>query len=616
MTPSPPRLAFAEEHGTPSGFRTAEGTTDEIVVRELVQNALDAGATEVQFETIRQPVERLPAIADYREAVAAILPDAAKTPTGKAALERIQGALRSREVLCLLCSDNGNGIDLPAYRSLLSEALSSKVDERAAGKLGSVGVGHLTALDASEMGYVLYASATADGERLFGGQTVLATQAHERQPDMIGDPIHRTGQGCLTAESHLEGFRGYEALPADPESVPDWLRRHGNGGTGTTVAIVAYRSFGENGAAAPDLEQDADLDRIFDALARHFTVALHNGSLRVAFVSDLRRGVVLDCTEVRSRLERNRNSKRAPKGQVGSGAKAWAAWQTLTEGDMIPLASLPDGGGGSVLWFRPTPGERPAVAVFRNGMRITDDAQHLRSYDFGAVNSFHAVLNAEGPLADLLRDCETDSHLEIKLSSAQEASKDRARRALKAVRDLLRGHAGEAATTDWEPELLRLFTAEARESAIKPAPPRRDREGDQDTLDLDGDDPEPVDGEGRCSGSGPRRSAVWRAGNRDGMSRTFVPNGKRRAVIGWGFAEAGQRRPSRVGVAVVVAGGSQPSDTHQAADVALRVRPWGEPGAEWGWEVVAAAGDRTVEVEVDDAPTDWEGVIAVVSRRA
>ena len=170
-----PRIVFVKNLAAPEGFRSGEGTDDEIVVRELVQNALDAGADTVDFRTVQIPVAQVPDIDGYRAAVEAIHPDLQQTPVARAALERIHRALDAETVTCLLCSDNGSGLQLDEYQRLLANAMSAKVGDASVGKLGSVGVGHLTALDASDMRYVLYASRGGDGP-LFGGQTMLASQ--------------------------------------------------------------------------------------------------------------------------------------------------------------------------------------------------------------------------------------------------------------------------------------------------------------------------------------------------------------------------------------------------------------------------------------------------------
>ena len=158
-----PRLVFVENLAAPEGFRSGEGIDDEIVVRELVQNALDAGGKTVDFCMTRIPVAEVPDIDGYRAAVKAIHPGLRQTPVARAALERIERAISAEMVNCLLCTDDGDGLRLGEYQRLLAEAMSAKVGEDSAGKLGSVGVGHLTALDASDMRYVLYASRGGDG---------------------------------------------------------------------------------------------------------------------------------------------------------------------------------------------------------------------------------------------------------------------------------------------------------------------------------------------------------------------------------------------------------------------------------------------------------------------
>jgi len=239
----------------------------------------------------------------------------------RAALERIERALSVEMVTCLLCTDNGSGLTLDKYQRLLAKAMSTKVGEASTGMLGSVGVGHLTALDASDMRYVLYVSRGGDG-LIFGGQAMLASQLQQRD----GEEVHRVRQGCLTAEGCVDDFRGFKASPADPASTPDWLKIPPE--SGTTVAILAYSSRDEEAfsQAEGDLADDPHLDRIFDAVAKHFMVALKEGRLQVTYSSPLRNNVLLDDEEIRRRLESNRERRRANRRGYGSGARAWAAW--------------------------------------------------------------------------------------------------------------------------------------------------------------------------------------------------------------------------------------------------------------------------------------------------
>lgn len=611
-----PRLVFVESFASPEGFRSGEGTDDEIVVRELVQNALDAGADTVDFRTARIPVTQVLDIDGYRAAVEAIHPDLRQTSVARAALERIDRALNAEMVTCLLCTDNGNGLRSDEYQRLLAEAMSAKVGEASIGKLGSVGVGHLTALDASDMRYVLYASRSDDG-LLFGGQAMLASQLHERD----GEDVHRVRQGCLTAAAKVDGFRGYRASPADPASTPDWLTVPHT--LGTTVAILAHSS---RDAEVPtqggddDLASDPHLDRVFDAVAKHFMVALKQGCLSVTYSSELRTEVELSDEEIRRRLEANRGNRYANRRAYGSGARAWAAWETLTEGEKLPC----DGGS---LWYLPTPGKTSTVVVFRNGMRITNEAPRLRSYDFRETKAFSAVLDADDELAAAIKECETDSHLEIKVSQAPGSFGRLTQQGLQAVEDALKQAAGELENDEWVPDVLRIFDAENVPSNVEPAPPRhRPPQQDLPQPPLPRPDPEPgpaPPGPGPGSGPGPgpdpsprsARSQAWRPGSVQGVRRSFVPVNGTEAVVEWDFTDE-VRRPSSVGVAIVVGSGSQPSDRRPAPDRPLQIRLVGGDDDEWAEELKMPAGQGAIRVEVRGAPPGWEAVTSVVSRRA
>ena len=612
------RLVFVKSLAAPEGFRSGEGTDDEIVVRELVQNALDAGGDTVGFHMVRIPVAEVPDINGYREAVKAIHPELQQTPVARAALERIDRALSAEMVNCLLCTDNGNGLLLDEYQRLLAEAMSAKVGEASVGKLGSVGVGHLTALDASDMRYVLYASRGGDG-LMFGGQAMLASQLHEHD----GEEVHRVRQGCLTATGCVDGFRGFKASPADPTSTPAWLKVPS--ASGTTVAILAYSSRDEEAlsqAGDADLAHDPHLDRIFDAVAKHFMVALKDGRLRVNYSSDLRSSVSLDDEETRRRLEANRERRKANRRGYGSGARAWAAWETLTEGTAVPC----DGGS---LWYRLTPGKTSTVVVFRNGMRITDEAPRLRSHDFRGIKAFSAVLNAEGELATAIKECETDSHLEIKVSQAPGEYGKKTQMGLQHVQDILKNAVGELDIDEWVPDVLRIFDADDMPSNIEAAPPRPNRpqpDAPQPPLPQPGPEPGPAPpgpspgpdpGPGPGPGPAPRPVVpqTWRPGSVKGVRRSLVPAGDTEAVVEWDFT--GEiRRPSSIGVAVVVGSGSQPSDRRPAPDQPLLIRPHGGDDDEWVYELKVPASQGTIRVEVRDVPPGWEAVTAAVSRRA
>ena len=347
-------------------------------------------------------------------------------------------------------------------------------------------------------------------------------------------------------------------------------------------------------------------------------VALKQGKLSVTYSSELRNKVDLDEEEVRRRLEAESGRMRASRRNYGSGARAWAAWETLTEGKALPR----DGGS---LWYRLTPGNDTKVTVFRNGMRITDDALRLRSHDFRGIKAFSAVLDADGDLAAAIKECETDSHLEIKVQQAPEEFGTLTLQGLQAVQDALKEAVGELETDEWVPDVLRIFDAEQLPSKIEPAPPRRrPPQPESPQPPLPEPEPEPGSappGPGPGPGPGPERAPrsvkpqAWRPGSVEGVRRSLVPVNGTEAVVEWDFTGE-SRRPSNVGVSVVVGSGSLPSDRRPAPDRALLIRPEGGDDDEWAEELKLPAAQGFIRVEVRDVPTGWEAVTAVVSRRA
>ena len=417
----------------------------------------------------------------------------------------------------------------------------------------------------------------------------------------------------MTASEKVNGFRGYQAAPADPASIPSWLPIPSRG---TTIAILGYNSRDEEAQAhdeTGDLLSDPHMDRIFDAAAKHFMVALKQDKLRITYSSESITEAVLDTGEIHTRLEANRGRERANRRRHGSGAKAWAAWECLAEGESLPCS-------GGFLWYQLTPGKNHMVTVFRNGMWITDDAPRLRGSSFRGIKAFTAVLNAHGDLAAAIKDCETDSHLEIKVQQAPGDSGKKTKQGLQEVQDILKKAVGELQADEWIPNVLRIFNSHDNFTKIESAPPRhRPATPDIPQTPLPWPDSEAGPAPGPEPGPEPYPRPVkpqaWRPGGVEGVRRSFVPVGRGQAVVAWDFT-ADVRRPANVGVAIVVGSGSQPSDRRPEPDRALLIRLIGEDGDGWVEELKAPASEGSVRVEVRDAPSDWEAVTAVVSRRA
>ena len=138
------------------------------IVRELLQNSLDAAVEAgesqaiVRFKASMMEVTELPDVDGYesafREAVedqtrmsgSGELSDAAQQVVNT--IEQALRDLRRSGVCCLSVLDNGVGLDDKRMNALLGDGAGSKDPELA----GSYGVGHLSAIPASDFRYLLY----------------------------------------------------------------------------------------------------------------------------------------------------------------------------------------------------------------------------------------------------------------------------------------------------------------------------------------------------------------------------------------------------------------------------------------------------------------------------
>ena len=147
-------LDFPLNNGGEAGFASPhvdrESVTEEIVVRELPQNALDASSNgspvraEIRHERVR--TQDLPLIKEYIEVFTAARAHrrdkGVQSPAERQATDRIRDCLqhKSRSTDVLVCTDSGSGIDTAALRSVYNTGDTTKHTGR-----GSVWLGHLTA---------------------------------------------------------------------------------------------------------------------------------------------------------------------------------------------------------------------------------------------------------------------------------------------------------------------------------------------------------------------------------------------------------------------------------------------------------------------------------------
>ena len=168
---------------TPAGIAAFTNLRPEAVVRELIQNALDAaGEAEertafVRFRLTRKNTNAIPGIRSYRKALESAvkthkemmggeLPRQAELVVGT-----IKGALSKRTQDILSVLDNGIGLNERRMNALLSDGVSAKHGNAT----GTYGNGHTVAIPASDLRYILYGGVTDNGRRIGAGHAVLAS---------------------------------------------------------------------------------------------------------------------------------------------------------------------------------------------------------------------------------------------------------------------------------------------------------------------------------------------------------------------------------------------------------------------------------------------------------
>ena len=236
---------------TSTGMATFDNLRPAAVVRELIQNALDAAhqartlPARVRFQLTRTRKGTLPGITAYEKAFAKAI-EAQRNLTGgslatqaELVVARIQSALDSEEVDVLTVLDNGVGLNEERMNALLSDGLSVKEGDAT----GTYGNGHSTAIPASDLRYVLYAGITADGKRIGSGHAVLASHRERSRQHM------RSGHGFFIRGFHAGDGKlfVYSRGPGLSGLISNALRQVKAHSThGTAVIIPAFNNFLED----------------------------------------------------------------------------------------------------------------------------------------------------------------------------------------------------------------------------------------------------------------------------------------------------------------------------------------------------------------------------------
>ena len=397
---------------TPAGVAAFDNLRPAAVVRELIQNALDAARTAaavpaiVRFRVTRTRRDTVPGIESYESAFAkAVSTQETMTGgalTGQAQLvaETIRNALEREELDVLSVLDNGIGLNEQRMNALLSDGVSVKGGDAT----GTYGNGHSTAIPASDLRYVLYGGLTDDGHRIGAGHAVLASHVEEGEQHLrAGDGFYirdfRAGHGTL-----YDYATGHQ-LPALIAQALDWIEAETT--HGTAVIIPAFNDF---------LEEDQSLwDMVSHAASANFFVAIEKGEL-VVTVEDQRKGTeaearVLDKSTLAQVLNTHRDKRRA--AAFLNGRRAFEAHQAYRLGER----HLIDTKAGQIeIRLFQNPDDITRIHLCRNGMWITDRIPGFYQR-FADQIPFHAILSlnardgrelhdfiriAEGPLHDAI----------------------------------------------------------------------------------------------------------------------------------------------------------------------------------------------------------------------
>lgn len=419
--PSSDRTGF-----TPAGISAFSDLRPSAVVRELIQNSLDAALIEagepracVRFERTTCRLDEVPGIASYRLAFDRAVAEQSPSGSARAVVDRIERTLcqETHDLLCV--TDNGVGLDASRMSALLSDGVSAKGGNAS----GTFGNGHSVVLPASNLRYVLYGGLLDDGTVYGGGQAVLASHRVD------GELWNRSGRGVyVESVKRDEDGNPYSLVRGDamPQVIGSAIERvRADYGHGAAVVIPAFNNF--------EHEQSLE-EAVFRAAAFNFFQAVHEGLLEVQ-VDDGNVGV-LDSSTLADVLARYRGETRVRRtGAFLSGRKANDAYEALVEGERHEIETSQ--GQVTVRLLRRETGRR-SVGLCRNGMWITDELPMFQNA-FGDRQPFQALIllrsDRNNGFFDLIREAETPLHDKLALRQMEPKRRTALRNALREVRD-------------------------------------------------------------------------------------------------------------------------------------------------------------------------------------
>lgn len=416
---------------TPAGISGFADLRPAAVVRELIQNSLDAAAegnrptAVVRFRLSSLSLSSIPGLREYREAFRRAVRTQRKLGGGELpsqaarVVKIIQSALSKgrHDALCVM--DNGVGLDAKRMSALLSDGISAKSQA----STGTFGNGHSVIIPASDLRYILYGGITRNGGRIGSGHAVLASSIASNKDHPC------SADGFLVSEFR-NGTQKYYTGQNIPSVIASYLddieRTHG---CGSVVVVPCFNSF----------RQEDDLrETLFRAAACNFFQAIGDGRLVIHY-EDQRDGGdtdsrVLNKDTLEAVLHENKDEMRS--SSFLSGSRAFEAHQTIRFGTEHKVKTCL--GVVRLIILQKTSGIT-RIELCRNGMWITDDRKISQlAYRFQDREPFHAILslhNADGGrFHELVRNSEGPLH--EKLDIKQRLSSDDASQLRRAFREL------------------------------------------------------------------------------------------------------------------------------------------------------------------------------------
>lgn len=456
---------FFGKASEPQGFSTLVTAqwdgNPEPIIREMLQNCLDASVranrdtSRIWFTIRRVQIEEIPGIKAYRKHFEGALRERAKGKQGepeRIVVQQIKQVLNGSHTRVLFCRDNGIGLDSDGMQRILTEGNTDKEDAGA----GVYGIGHLTAFAASDLRFIHYAGrsqSNGDFQDIASAHAVLASR---REGPNSGRNAH--GYWLLRDDLTLYHRHPYpKKVPSLMESEMQFLLD-----TGSVVCVIGFNNF---------RSEEATIEAISRVAAKNFLAAIWNHKMVVHICDEESSSEeTVDSESLGSILNRQRNRKQAEqRGGWLSGEQAFRTWQTLTMGRKLHFEEQGVCGYFRLLDSSANPQTRSRVQIFRNGMWITNGADHLLPRDFNGFKPFDAVLEIEGgEVGKLIRGAEGPEHRGLQRKRLDKKDNRKLLKKLRQFADRLKEEAGQVEHfEEFTPPGFAMFRGDTEREAEK-----------------------------------------------------------------------------------------------------------------------------------------------------